>query len=181
METQATATALSLTALIQEIIEKHHVYLRRELPRLEMIIGKMTTNHGAERPELFQIQQLLQDLQDDLSAHLMKEEQILFPFIEGLERSEATATPVPRGCFASVQFPIRMMFLEHDRAQGIVKELRAVTANYNPPNGTNCDCAKKFYEGLANLETDLLEHIRVENDELFPRAVELEARVGGCR
>ena len=61
------------------------------------------------------------------------------------------------------------------------QELRAATGNYNPPKGTTCECAQKFYQGLADLESDLLEHIRVENEELFPRAIELEERAAEWR
>jgi regulator of cell morphogenesis and NO signaling len=173
--------AQPLQTLISRILDTHHVYLRRELPRLEAIVAKMSANHGHERPELFRIQQLLQDLQDDISAHLLKEEQILFPYVAGLERSAETPEPPPVACFASVQFPIRMMFMEHDRAQAVLQELRSATGNYTPPKGTTCDCATSFYEGLAELEADLLEHIRVENEELFPRAIALEEQLSACR
>jgi regulator of cell morphogenesis and NO signaling len=171
----------TLQALISQILDTHHVYLRRELPRLEGIVAKMSANHGQERPELFHIQQLLQDLQDDISAHLMKEEQVLFPYVAGLERSSETLDPPPAACFASVQFPIRMMFVEHDRAQALLQELRAATGNYTPPKTVTCDCAASFYKGLAELEADLLEHIRVENNELFPRAIALEEQLSACR
>jgi regulator of cell morphogenesis and NO signaling len=177
----ATVVSQNLRSLIGYIVNKHHVYLRQELPRLEAIIGKMSANHGQERPELFTIQQLLQDLRDDLSAHLMKEEQVLFPYVEGLEAAEETGAAVPHACFPTVRGPIRMMFIEHDRAQGVLQELRAATGNYNPPKGTTCECAQKFYQGLADLESDLLEHIRVENEELFPRAIELEERAAAWR
>ena len=170
----------NLTALMARIVNTHHVYLRRKLPRLEEIMAKMTGNHGRERPELFTIQQLLQDLRDDLTAHLAKEEQILFPFVERLERSRESGGPAPAACFQSVQFPIRVMFAEHDRAETLLAELRSATGNYNPPKGA-CDCYARFFEGLANLETDLLEHIRVENQELFPRAVQLEEATAACR
>src|SRR5437762_3139759 len=124
------AASQTLERLISHILNTHHVYLRRELPRLEAIVAKMSANHGHQRPELFQIQQLLQDLEDDLSAHLIKEEQVLFPYVTGLERSVETLEPPPVACFPSVQFPIRMMFMEHDRAQSLLQELRSATANY---------------------------------------------------
>lgn len=173
--------AFELQALISHILETHHVYLRRELPRLEAIVAKMSANHGQDRPELFHIQQLLQDLRDDISAHLLKEEQILFPYFAGLERSVDTLEPPPVACFASVQFPIRMMFMEHDRAQGVLQELRSATSNYTPPKGVTCDCAASFYKGLADLEADLLKHIRVENEDLFPQAIALEEQLSVCR
>ena len=71
--------------------------------------------------------------------------------------------------------------MEHDRAQGLLQELRSATANYTPPKAIICDCAASFYKGLVDLEADLLEHIRVENEELFPRAVTLEEQLSACR
>jgi regulator of cell morphogenesis and NO signaling len=169
-----------LRSLIAYILDKHHDYLRRELPRLEAIIAKMIANHGQERPELFQIQRVLQDLQDDISVHLMKEEQVLFPYIAGLEREMETGEPGQPPCFSSVQYPIRVMRREHDQALSLLKELRSATANYTPPNGTTCDCAVSFYSGLADLEANLLEHIRIENEQLFPQAISLEAQCTAC-
>jgi regulator of cell morphogenesis and NO signaling len=171
----------TLQGLISHILDTHHAYLRRELPRLEAIVARMSANHGQERPELFQIQQLLQDLRDDLSAHLLKEEQILFPHVARLERSVESLEPPPAACFASVQFPIRMMHMEHDRAQDLLRDLRSATSNYTPPTSVACECAASFYKGLAELESDLLEHIRVENEELFPRAIALEEELLVCR
>jgi regulator of cell morphogenesis and NO signaling len=166
---------MALRDLVTHIVDTHHVYLRRELPRLEAIIEKMSANHGQERPELFQIQQLLKDLRSELLVHLAKEEQVLFPYIEALDSgSRADA------CFPNVEFPVRMMLLEHDRAQSLLLELRAATSNYTPPPSTTCDCARRFYKGLADLDSDLMEHIRVENEQLFPRAIELDRQLASC-
>lgn len=167
----ALATTQSLSEVIDHIVGTHHAFLRNELPFLEARIAKMATNHGDERPELFGIQQMLQDLRDDLFAHLMKEEQILFPYIAQLE---AGPEP-PRGCFSSVQFPIRMMLMEHDNATVLLANLRAATDNYTPPAWV-CDRGAEFFTRLAALDADLREHIRIENDVLFPRAIALEEK-----
>jgi regulator of cell morphogenesis and NO signaling len=166
-------SAQSLSGLIQHIVETHHAYLRNELPFLEERIAKMCANHGQERPEMYRIQQILQDLRDDLTGHLMKEEQVLFPYIRGLEESQQTGRPAPEVCFPSVRFPIRMMVMEHDGAVELVSELRSVSYNYTPPEFV-CANGREFYTRLEGLEQDLHEHIRVENEELFPRAVKLE-------
>ena len=163
----------TLTELIQHIIDTHHVYLRNELPFLEARIAKMCANHGQDRPELYAIQQILQDLRDDLTSHLLKEEQVLFPYIRGLEEADRTGMPAPEACFPSVRFPIRMMLMEHDGAKELLANLRSTSANYTPPDFA-CDNGREFYTRLEGLEKDLHEHIRVENEELFPRAIELE-------
>jgi len=166
-------TNLKLQSLIAHIVEKHHAYLRSELPFLEERIARMSTNHGAARPELFTVQQLLQDLRDDLTSHMAKEEQMLFPYVAALEAAAENGGPLPHACFPSVRFPIRIMIQEHDTAEGLLGSLRAVTSNYAVPPGF-CEKGAEFFARLNALETDLKEHIRLENDELFPQAVRLE-------
>lgn len=163
----------SLGELIEHILATHHAYLRTELPVLEERIAKMCANHGKDRPELFAIQQNLQDLRDDLTSHLSKEEQILFPYIARLEQSHTSGGASPDACFPSVRFPIRMMLMEHDGARELLAALRTNSSNYTPPDFV-CDKGREFYTRLEALEADLHEHIRIENDVLFPRAVELE-------
>ncbi len=170
----ACETTQSVQSLIQHILDTHHAYMRSELPFLETRIAKMCANHGQTRPELFQIQQLLQNLRDDIIPHLEKEEQILFPYASALEASLTTGSPAPHACFPSVQYPIRVMHNEHDTVEGILKELRAVSSNYSVPPGF-CENGAEFYNRLAAMEADLHEHIRVENEVLFPRCLELEA------
>jgi regulator of cell morphogenesis and NO signaling len=100
---------------------------------------------------------------------MMKEEAILFPFIEALEAGGAPA-PV----FGTIQNPIRMMMMEHDAAADILVRLRSVTKNYALP-GDACISFRALYERLQDLEHDLHRHIHLENNVLFPRAVELES------
>ena len=166
--------AETLTTLVAHIVDTHHAYLRNELPFLEERIARMCRNHGQDIPHFFEVQQLLQDLRDDLMAHLEKEEVVLFPYIQGLEQWKTGAGTPPHACFPTVQFPIRVMLQEHDGAKEILARLRAVTGNYSKPDGL-CDNAGEFFRRLEALEADLHEHIRVENEELFPRALQLEA------
>ena len=168
-----TATTPCWRQLITHILDTHHAYLRDELPYFERMIAKMCANHGQDRPELFATQQILQDLRDDLMAHLEKEEQILFPYISQLEESQEHHLPAPEACFPSVQFPIRMMLMEHDGAKDLLQNLRRTTGNYTAPDFA-CENGRAFFTRLEKLETDLHEHIRLENEILFPRSVELE-------
>ena len=176
MGTQTTLPSIenrSLRELADYVVEKHHAYLRNELPFLEERLAKMCTNHGQDRPELFTVQQHLQDLRDDIIAHLGKEEMILFPYIRQLEEARDTHQPKPTAPFPSVRFPVRMMTMEHDGAEELLLGLRAATGNYAAPAGL-CDCGREFYSRLAGLDADLTEHIRIENDVLFQRAIDLE-------
>ena len=106
--------------------------------------------------------------------HLMKEEQILFPYIAAIERAQTTGEALPHSCFGTVQNPIRMMFLEHDNAGEALKQLRQLTNNYTAPED-GCVSYKTLYQALAGFEADLHQHIHKENNIMFPRAIELEA------
>ena len=165
--------ARSLREVITHILDTHHAYLRGELPYFEQMIAKMCANHGQDRPELFATQQILQDLRDDLMAHLEKEEQVLFPYIAQLEDAQQHHLPGPEGCFPSVRYPIRMMLMEHDNVTDLLQNLRRTSNNYTAPDFA-CANGRAFFTRLENCEADLHEHIRLENEVLFPKAVELE-------
>jgi regulator of cell morphogenesis and NO signaling len=164
----------SLSALIEHISGTHHVYVKEELPRLLQLAAKVVAAHGERHPELLAVQQIVGNLGQELSAHLMKEEQILFPYVTQAERSATTGAPLPHSCFGTVQNPVRMMMMEHDAAGVALRELRQTTSNYAVP-ADGCVSYKTLYEALEAFEKDLHQHIHLENNILFPRALELEA------
>lgn len=161
------------TELIGYILDKHHVYTKNEMARLEPLAGKVVGAHGANHSELLAIRDLLRQLFTDLKQHMFKEEQILFPFILALEVAREQNRPAPSAPFGTVNNPIRMMLAEHDTAGEILRELRKLSADYQVPADA-CISFKTFYEALAVFEQDLHQHIHLENNLLFPKAVELE-------
>ena len=166
----------SLTALVRFIVETHHVFTLRAIVSLPPLATQVRTVHAGELPESQRVEALAYRLAGDLAPHMQKEEQILFPFIESLEGALETGAGPAGSCFGSVRNPIRMMMREHDAAEAILKALRAVTRDYALP----ADASESFaglYSGLQELEADLTEHIRLENDVLFPRALRLEEAV----
>lgn len=163
-----------LAELITNILETHHAYLRRELPRLTQIAGKVLEVHGTRHPELSEVQAVYDDLRAELQMHMMKEEQVLFPMIQAMEADGVVAAA---HC-GSVQNPIRVMEHEHDSAGAALLRLRTLTGGYIPPADA-CNTYRAFLSGLAELEQDLHQHIHKENNILFPRAVELEAALSG--
>jgi regulator of cell morphogenesis and NO signaling len=166
--TQATAAAL-----IDHIVGTHHAYIRSELPRLGSMAAKVGERHGPRHPEVLEIQHKLQLLGEDLLQHLSKEEMILFPFIWSLERSRDGQEDSPDACFASVESPIRMMIQEHETAAGLLDQMRAASKGFTPPPDA-CPTFVGFYHGLDAFERDLHRHVHLENNLLFPRAIELE-------
>lgn len=162
------ATLAELTAHLEST---HHAYLRTELPRLEALLEKVLRAHGENHPELDEVFDLFQSLSMDLMPHLMKEEQILFPFIRQLESGQSTTA-----CFASVQSPIRVMESEHETVGALLARLRACTNTYQVP-ADGCATFRALYEGFKEMEADLHLHIYLENQILHPRATALEAGV----
>jgi regulator of cell morphogenesis and NO signaling len=158
----------SLARLIGHINGTHHVFVRSESARILALLEKVCGVHGGNHPELLQVQAAFAALTDELSNHLMKEEQILFPYILGAEQGAA-----PHACFGSVQNPIRMMMFEHDNAGNVLRELRRLTGDYAAPADA-CISYQTLYQALSGFEADLHQHIHLENNILFPRAIALE-------
>jgi regulator of cell morphogenesis and NO signaling len=166
----------SLASLIGHIVEKHHAYGREEGLRLQPLLAKVVSKHSENHPELVQAEELFTTLRNELSMHMMKEEQMLFPYIIALEDAATHSSSAPRAPFGTVQNPVRMMVQEHDDAGQLTKEIRNLTANFTAPEDA-CPSFKALYQGLEAFEADLHQHIHLENNLLFPRAIALEDSV----
>lgn len=166
---------LSLTELVTYIVETHHIFTRSEMARIEALSAKVINAHSANHPELLKVANLFQRLSADLKPHMFKEEQVLFPYIVGMEQAAAKGQPFPFAPFGTVRNPVWMMTKEHDGAGEILRELRLVTADYKVPPDA-CMSYQTLYRALEGFEKDLHQHIHLENNVLFPKAVELENR-----
>lgn len=166
----------TLTALIEHIVNAHHAYVRSELPQLQSMAQRVAAKHGPTHPETISIQRNLAQLADELNFHLNKEERILFPYIEDLERNDNQDAAPPSACFGSVEGPIQVMINEHESAATLLGEMRAATHGFVPwPEA--CPTTVGLYHGLDAFERDLHRHVHLENNLLFPRAIELERKV----
>lgn len=166
-------TSKPLGALAAHIVNVHHAYVRKELPRLEELAAKVVRRHGDTQAQLPAIQSRITQLAEELLQHCAKEEVVLFPYITKLERALDDGTPKPHGCFESVASPIAMMTQEHDAAGTLIAEMRELSSGFVPPIGA-CPTYHAFYNGLREFEQDLHQHIHLENNILFPRAIALE-------
>jgi len=172
------ATALdfqnaSLPELITHILDTHHVFTKTEMDRLQSLTDKVLNAHGGNHPELIHLSELWLRLCADLKPHMFKEEQVLFPYIMAMTRAADGNAPVPFAPFGTVNNPVRMMMREHDTAGQILRDMRAVTSDYKVPPDA-CVSYKTLYEALENFEKDLHQHIHLENNVLFPKALDLE-------
>jgi regulator of cell morphogenesis and NO signaling len=118
-------------------------------------------------------------LREELESHMLKEERVLFPYVERLEALAADGQQLPASPFGSIQAPIGMMEHEHETAAQALRRLRELTAGYAPPADA-CNTFRGLYHGLAELEKALHEHIHLENNVVFPRAARLEEELS-CR
>jgi len=183
LETAAAGPALStedwslnpMEELVKHIVLTHHAYVKRELPRLAGLAQKVVNRHGATTPELGELQAALATLDADLTQHLAKEETILFPYIIQLERSKAEGASRPEACFGTVASPVAMMTQEHDAAGLLLAQIRRLSNNFTTPEGA-CPTYHAYFDGLREFELDLHRHIHLENNILFPRAIEAELR-----
>lgn len=166
---------LSPTELINHIVETHHTFTKSEMQRIQALAEKVIDAHGANHPELLKVSELFQQLSADLKPHMFKEEQVLFPYIAAMEQAETKNQPVPFAPFGTVKNPIRMMMMEHDTAGDILRELRVVTSDFQAPSD-GCISYQTLYQALEGLEKDLHQHIHLENNVLFPKALKLESR-----
>lgn len=178
--TPAPETALpdfthgALGNLIEHIVTTHHVYLKQEIPRLQQLLNKVVSVHGEKHSELGRIQQTFQEMSAELNSHMMKEEHILFPHIIALENAVNSGRPKPRPAFGTVSNPVHMMQLEHDSAGAALKSISELSNNYTPPEKA-CLSYKTLYSALKEFESDLHQHVHLENNILFPRAIAMES------
>ena len=166
----------SATELIAHILDTHHVFTKSEMDRLQLLADKVLAAHGGNHPELVHVDELFTRLCADLKPHMFKEEQILFPYIVAMAEAAEQNVPGPMARFGTVSNPIRMMMMEHDTAGEILRELRALTSDYRVPADA-CMSYRTLYQALENFEKDLHQHIHLENNILFPKALELENRL----
>ena len=162
--------------LCDYIVNTHHSYVRKTLPEIRNYALKVAQVHGGRHPELIQIQQLVEEINTELTEHLGKEEKILFPFIKELvvakDRSQS-----PHGAhFGSVKNPIHIMEDEHESAAKCLEEIRSLSNNYALPDDA-CASYKLLFSMLNDFEEDLHIHVHLENNILFPKAIDLEKKL----
>lgn len=168
-------TAMGPARLVDHLETTHHRYLHEELPRLAALAHKVVGVHGDRHPELRRVTSTFTELRADLEPHLLKEERVLFPMIREL----AGATTAPSFHCGSLDNPVRMMLLEHDRAGELLAELRDLTDGYQPP-ADGCASYQALYRGLEELEADTHLHVHKENNVLFPAVLALESSLAAA-
>lgn len=159
--------------LIDYIVNNHHSYVKRMIPVLAAHTEKIASVHGKNHPELIQVAVGFERVYKDLKHHMLKEEQILFPFVKQLVHAKNNHSKSEAPYFGSVKNPIRMMEAEHQAAGDELYEIRNLTNNYSVP-GDACNTYSVTMQELRDFEEDLHKHVYLENYILFPKSIELE-------
>lgn len=167
---------LSPSRLIQHIVRVHHLHVRQQLPRLAELAQSVAAKYRSRMPALDKVAELLRDLHPDLTEHIRKEEQVLFPYIAQLDEAPLLAFQPLQQCFSRIGQPVFMMGQEHESAKVLLAQLRELTDDFKPPVWA-CATFLALYEGLRNFSEQLEEHIRLENELLFPRAIAMETEL----
>ena len=163
----------SLDFLVDYIVNTHHSYVRKNLPDIRVYAEKVMRVHDNRHPELFRIWQLVEEVNAELTAHLVKEERVLFPYIKELIVAKNNSQPLHAAHFGTVQNPINMMEMEHEMVGKNLAEIREISNNFTLPEDT-CASYSLLYRMLDEFEDDLHLHIHLENNILFPKALEIE-------
>ena len=150
--------------LIKHIVDKHHAYLRSELPRIHAMSERVAKVHGGHTPSLVEVYNIYCEMSQELAGHMMKEEEILFPAIRALCAGGPSVLPLDG--------PVSCMLQEHDDAGQALARMRELTNGFTPPPEA-CNTYRALFAGLAELEEDLHRHIHLENSVLFPQAMEM--------
>jgi regulator of cell morphogenesis and NO signaling len=154
----------SIPELVGHIVDFHHAFVRRESARIESLLAKVVNKHSALRPEVRELHDVFCALAQELSMHMLKEERVLFPVLLG----ETCAT---QSCFGSIANPISRMIEEHDDAGDLLVSIRRLTNDFAPPADA-CPTFVALYQALNEFEQDLHQHIHLENNILFPKALQ---------
>lgn len=164
-KTEKNWLTATYSELIDHIINKHHRYLLEELPNLSPYVTKVMRVHGGNHPHLIKVHKLFNELKTELEQHLWKEESKVFPLISQFEKQPTSENE------QKMKKMIADLTNEHDKTGDIIKEIRRITNDYTLPDGA-CRTYQLVYNRLEALESDLFEHIHLENNVLFPRILQ---------
>ncbi|ERM82748.1 hypothetical protein P872_04320 [Rhodonellum psychrophilum GCM71 = DSM 17998] len=169
MQDSTNYSSLDLSQLIDHILNHHHRYVENTIPALKIYLDKLEKVHGEKHPELSEIRKEFYSAANALTAHMKKEELVLFPYVKAMEDSKAKGFPLSKPHFGHIDHPIQMMESEHETEGDRFKNISALSNGYTPP-ADGCQTYKVTFALLEEFELDLHTHIHLENNILFPKA-----------
>ena len=167
---------LSLSQLSEYIVMTHHSYVKKEMPAILGYLQKVASKHGERHPEMILVLELFKAVKEEMEHHMQKEELILFPRIKEIERQITEGREILINSTYLLS-PISMMEQEHDHAGSMLAEIRRLTKDYSPPEDA-CTTYRLSYASLKAFELDLHQHVHLENNILFPKAMQMFESTG---
>jgi regulator of cell morphogenesis and NO signaling len=171
-------SAWDLDFLATYIVANHHAYVRRAIQTIGAHTRKVAGVHGERHPETVRIAERFAEVAEEMAAHRAKEEGMLFPYISRRAEAARAGQGAPIAPFGSVANPIRMMEMEHQAARGLLAAIRELSGDFTLPDDA-CTTYRVTYHELEEFEADLHRHVHLENNVLFPTALDLERALAG--
>jgi regulator of cell morphogenesis and NO signaling len=159
--------------LADYIYNQHHIYYYNEMPVIKGLLTKVMQHHGTNHPELKYLYSLFAQLVQELDTHFMREEKVVFPFIKALVLAKKSGNFEVLNSQPSLTEPIQIMEADHEAAGDILADMKKLAGNYQAPADA-CNSFQYLYKKLSELDEDLHQHIHLENNILFPKALKLE-------
>jgi regulator of cell morphogenesis and NO signaling len=166
----------NLDFLADYIVNVHHKYVMDSFAMLSDLSHKVRQVHGQAHPELIELYGHVTDLLTEMRSHQIKEERVLFPFIREMAVADRDHKPVGNPPFGTVESPVDMMIDDHHEAAAHVKAIEKLTDSYQTP-ADGCESYRLYFHKLKEFDEDLLQHLHLENNILFPKAVALEKKL----
>lgn len=165
---------MNLSKLTEYIESKHHKYIEQTGAKLKVLLEKIAKVHGSKHPELIELKKLFFESLGDLTIHIKKEELIVFPYIRKMDKMDQEDDHGAAKILGNLQNPIQTMMKDHDHEGRRFQQISLLTNKYLVPDDA-CMSYRMAYGLLSDFEKDLHQHIHLENNVLFPKALELEA------
>lgn len=171
---QMPFTEMNAEQLISYILIHHHFYVKQSMPTIFSHLHKVATKHGDNFPYMRKVYDLFVIIMREMSLHMEKEEVALFPRIKEAENLSRAGrySEITEGY---IQMPIKAMEADHEEAGDILYQIRTLTNNYTPPPDA-CTTFKVTLAELKEFEEDLHKHVHLENNILFPKAIQYEKK-----
>lgn len=165
--------------LADYIFNVHHRYLNKALPEIKEVTTKFLEGHRNKFPELEEIEAIVKRFQKEIPPHMKQEEEIFFPYIKQIFYAHKNRESYAKLLIRTLRKPLEeVMLKEHESTGANLHRLRTITNNYTPPENA-CLTHKVTFSKLQELDNDLVQHIHLESNILFPKAIAMEQELLG--
>lgn len=160
--------------LTDYITNVHHQYLRQALPYIKEQLGKFVAEHTSKYPYLPDLENYYNFLYKTMIPHLQQEEEIIFPYVRQIAHAYESKESYASLLVRTLRKPVEdMMHHEHDTLKKVLTRFRTLTNNYTAPENA-CTSHRVAFSLLQELDDDIVQHLYLENEVLFPKAIAME-------